>query len=141
VSAASALGRDAHGLGIDSERFMSARLAAEVSDLVATRAELADVMEALALGQRESLTLAFSAKESLFKCLYPLVRRYFDYLDAELCGIDLERHCFGARLRVDLSDSLTAGATFSGKFELGDGLVHTGVALAPPDRSARKAQA
>jgi enterobactin synthetase component D len=136
VSAAAAHGRDALGLGIDSERFMSARLTADVSHLVATSAELSEVTAAVGLNPCEGLTLAFSAKESIFKCLYPLVGRYFDYLDAELCGIDLERHCFGARLRVDLSEALTAGLTLCGKFELGDEAVHTGVTLGAADERA-----
>ncbi|MEL1221549.1 4'-phosphopantetheinyl transferase superfamily protein, partial [Aeromonas hydrophila] len=43
---------------------------------------LATAAPAVGLSRAEALTLIFSAKESLFKALYPRVGRYFDFLDA-----------------------------------------------------------
>ncbi|HDX8597363.1 TPA: 4'-phosphopantetheinyl transferase superfamily protein, partial [Aeromonas dhakensis] len=43
---------------------------------------LAAAARTVGLGRAEALTLIFSAKESLFKALYPRVGRYFDFLDA-----------------------------------------------------------
>ncbi len=41
------------------------------------------------LGRRDLATAVFSAKESLFKCLYPLVGVFFDYLDAEAASLEV----------------------------------------------------
>ncbi|MGL6523541.1 4'-phosphopantetheinyl transferase superfamily protein, partial [Aeromonas dhakensis] len=49
----------------------------------------------------EALTLIFSAKESLFKALYPRVGRYFDFLDARWLAMTEQT------LTLELVDSLT----------------------------------
>lgn len=40
------------------------------------------------------LRLTFSAKESLYKALYPLVREFFDFLAARVESISVERREF-----------------------------------------------
>ena len=78
-------------LGVDSETVMSAEVCqavkgqftdhAEQSLLVAESNQKVIPLPAL-------YTLLFSAKETLFKALYPEVRCYFDFLDAELTGFN-----------------------------------------------------
>jgi len=85
--AAAALSEHAGGVGIDCEPVASERLARELWPTIASQAEL-DIMRAACWPLAVAFTLTFSAKESLFKCLYPDVRRYFDYRDAELSVAD-----------------------------------------------------
>jgi 4'-phosphopantetheinyl transferase EntD len=44
------------------------------------------------------LTLVFSAKESLYKCLYPQVQKYFGFCAARVVALDSERHTFVIQL-------------------------------------------
>ncbi len=71
ATAAVALRSDAYGLGVDVEPVMSREAAADVARLVASDDEMRRVTQAASLGPLETLTLVFSAKESLFKALYP----------------------------------------------------------------------
>ncbi|MEH2920582.1 4'-phosphopantetheinyl transferase [Samsonia erythrinae] len=64
------------------------------------------------------LTISFSAKESLFKALYPQVRRYFDFLDARLVALDIAKREFELELLTDLTPTFYAGRRFTGTYLL-----------------------
>lgn len=89
------------GLGIDLESLASAR-DADVLSTVATPAELAryaDSLGPLLLGP-----LLFSAKESVYKCLFPIGRRFLDFTEVELelapeIGSFTVRHAAGYDIR------------------------------------------
>ena len=76
---------------------MSREVAAEVARLVASDDEIRRVVRAASLDPLQTLTLVFSAKESLFKALYPPTRRRFDFLDCELVRLDPEARGFCIR--------------------------------------------
>jgi enterobactin synthetase component D len=130
ASAAVASTRDASGLGIDSETLLATSEVAEVRALLVEPGELEEAV----LGGRseeQALTLLFSAKESLYKCLYPRVGRFFDQLDAR---VTLEPPgSFVARLKVDLAPGLGAGTRLRGAFAVDGHRVHTAVVV---DQSA-----
>ncbi|WP_394293266.1 4'-phosphopantetheinyl transferase family protein [Aeromonas rivipollensis] len=62
---------------------------------------------AVGLDRARGLTLVFSAKESLFKALYPRVGRYFDFLDARWLG--MTDQTLTLELKVPLTPTLPAG--------------------------------
>jgi enterobactin synthetase component D len=127
AAAAVARATDTLGLGIDSEPVV----AAEAREAVAEQAIVRGELEALGRADLEEavlLTLLFSAKESLFKCLYPRVGRYFDFKDAEVDDVDVEAQGFTIKLRVALG-GLPAGTRLGGTFAIAQGLVHTGIWL------------
>jgi enterobactin synthetase component D len=127
AAAAVARTADLVGVGLDTERVVSASAMEAVATQVATLEE----MRALAgagLGEAVLLTIVFSAKESLFKCLYPRVGRYFDFHDATVVDVSESAQTFTAELRTELG-GLAAGTQLSGRFALVVGLVHTGIAL------------
>lgn len=64
------------------------------------------------------LTLSFSAKESLFKALYPQVKRYFDFLDARMVALDCTKQTFELELLADLTPQFYAGRRFKGVYLL-----------------------
>ncbi|WP_409311477.1 4'-phosphopantetheinyl transferase [Pectobacterium sp. B1J-3] len=66
------------------------------------------------------LTLSFSAKESLFKALYPQVKRYFDFLDARMVALDCAKRTFELELLTDLTPDFCAGRRFEGVYQLND---------------------
>ncbi|MGY3621912.1 4'-phosphopantetheinyl transferase family protein [Bradyrhizobium sp. USDA 10063] len=126
--AAAAAHRDrVDAIGIDSERILSAEVAHEVSSLVVSTSELVRIASTTQLDPIKALTLCFSAKESLFKCLHPLIDQYFDYLDAEVVSVQVEARRFGIRLGRSLSSYLPLGMVLFGHFACGDGFVHTGL--------------
>ncbi|WP_162197183.1 4'-phosphopantetheinyl transferase family protein [Loktanella sp. S4079] len=92
------------GLGIDIEQHLNTDIAAEIAPVALTQSEQdefgCDPLQ---------VALAFSAKESLFKALNPLIKKRFDFDAAELCwagGCEPQ-----LRLVYDLSPEWSAGRT------------------------------
>jgi enterobactin synthetase component D len=128
AAAAVARASDASGLGLDSEPIVTA----DAMDAVATQAASRDELDALAtagLSAEVLLTLVFSAKESLFKCLYPRVGRYFDFQEARIVEVSASSQRFTVELLTPLG-GLAANTRLGGRFALVDDLVHTGIVLA-----------
>lgn len=101
------------GIGIDTETIMTPEMAQAVWRGAISAREY-DFLHGYSQPFPQLLTLVFSAKESLFKALYPSVQRYFDFLDAELTELDEDSGYFTLQLRVDLTESVIAGMSFSG---------------------------
>jgi len=76
-------------LGLDLQDLIAPQTVADVQPLVATERELARM--APAWDRRHALTLLFSAKEALYKALYPRLRRFQDFDAAELTAISASR--------------------------------------------------
>lgn len=73
---------DCAGLGIDVEgRHADVR---KLSRLILREDELQHASTALATTPDEHVRLAFSAKESIYKAIYPLVRRFVDFTDVSV---------------------------------------------------------
>ena len=85
VWAAAARMADAAAIGIDSEPVLTNERAARIARIV-LRLEEREASDS-PLGEGVRTTLAFSAKESLFKLLYRTVGRRFYYADAALVAI------------------------------------------------------
>jgi enterobactin synthetase component D len=127
ASAAVALARDTQGLGIDTQRVISSQQAERISSLVLLPAEAAQPRGAIA--DHVWVTLVFAAKEALFKCVYPLVGRFFHYPDAALIEVDVRTGVLRLALERSLSPEFGAGRTIEGRFQLDGPLVHVGVWL------------
>lgn len=69
------------GMGLDLEAWLEDGQACELWPGIVDDEEWGR-LQRCPLGPALGLTLVFSAKESLFKALYPRVGRYFDFLDA-----------------------------------------------------------
>jgi enterobactin synthetase component D len=125
ASVAVARARDAQGLGLDAEYWMRDDRASELVDPVADRTEVLAVARSTGLSFAKALTLVFSAKESVFKCLFLQVRRYFDFRDACVRAADSSRGEFTVELLVTLTPSLCAGRLLDGRFEYDRQVVRT----------------
>jgi 4'-phosphopantetheinyl transferase EntD len=77
------------GVGIDYEELISTENAAEIQRSIVSEAEI-ELFREVSLDHKKMLTLAFSAKESLFKALYYSVRKYFDFLDVTIISFQDE---------------------------------------------------
>jgi enterobactin synthetase component D len=127
---------DVRGLGIDAERVMGEGVSVELRRRICTSAELALLAEQIELPEHELVSLAFSAKESLYKCLYPLVGRFMDLSAARVVGGVLSGQSSAGRygelqleLSVDWSEDFRAGRRLGAKFLRGSEHVETAVLL------------
>lgn len=99
------------GVGIDIERILTNDAAQPLVAHLMTAAELA-IGSAAGLTLERWLSLVFSAKESLFKALYPLVGRYFDFLDVEVCEFQGAQAYLMLRLTTSLSPQCVKGSQY-----------------------------
>jgi len=124
AAAAVARAEDARGIGLDVEPIVDDEAMQTIAQQVAMDGEL-DAIRAAGLSHAAALTLVFSANESLFKCLYPIVERFFDFSAAAL--VEARSGAFTIELRDDLG-SFRRGARFGGRYAVAD-LVETAVTL------------
>lgn len=102
-------------VGVDVEYIMSEEVANNIASNLIRENELG--IESIADWSFEAkLTLAFSAKESLYKALSPLVRNFFGFESAELVSIDPNKNSFIVRLTMDLNMDWQKGMIFEGRF-------------------------
>ncbi|MGY3885635.1 4'-phosphopantetheinyl transferase family protein [Aeromonas aquatica] len=98
------------GLGLDLEAWLDESQTAQLWPGILDGEEwgrLASGAAAADLSLEEGLTLVFSAKESLFKGLYPRVGRYFDFLDASWSAMGAQT--LRLSLKTALAPDLPAG--------------------------------
>ena len=125
------------GLGIDAERLMSDDVKLELRRRICSPAELVLGAEQLPLlPENELVSLAFSAKESLYKCLYPAVGRFMDFHAARLVGAvarSTGSHTvvgeLTMELTVDWSSLFRAGQRLTVQFHKGAAHVETALVL------------
>lgn len=113
-------------IGIDIENCLESNIAGDIINLVLTETEFKLV------GNRTrpnpvTLTLIFSAKESLFKALYLEVGLYFGFDAARVLSIDFDKRKFYIELIKDLTPSLMCGRLFEGLFQLDEQRVLTAI--------------
>ena len=113
------------GIGIDIERLLNEE---EARDIAA---------QALTANERHSLGndidpfmtgLIFSAKESLFKALYPTVKRFFFFEAAELSGFD-DNGSASLRLTADIGGEWRRGTEIPFRFCRLDGFLVTRILI------------
>ncbi|EKF74613.1 siderophore biosynthesis protein [Alcanivorax hongdengensis A-11-3] len=72
-----------HAVGLDTEQWLSVERANRLRRELLTPAELEQLAGLTPIQRANRITLIFSAKESLFKALYPLTGKRFYFQDAE----------------------------------------------------------
>jgi enterobactin synthetase component D len=120
AAAAVAWAADIAGLGIDSERIIDPATARDIADIcMVDEATLFEVPHGRSFC--EFCTFVFSAKEAVFKCLFPLARKFLEFSDVRITSFDWNREYF-------------AWATVSehvgiGRLSQANGVMHTSVEL------------
>ncbi|MAA64692.1 MAG: 4'-phosphopantetheinyl transferase [Alteromonadaceae bacterium] len=107
------------GLGIDVETVMSADRAHRLIQEILTPNEQRRHASALEADPGQLLTIIFSLKESLFKALYPIVKRRFYFQHAELVGFDNQGQAT-LRLLTELSPEWHHGREVDAQFTVFD---------------------
>ena len=122
----------ARAVGIDAESVLTADQQVLVRQYCAVDDELdALARGASALSEAQILTLCFSAKEAVFKCLYPLVKRYFDFTCVRIVAVDESTNLLSIEV-VDKEIARCAETSaLTGSFQFAEGHVFTAFWLAP----------
>jgi enterobactin synthetase component D len=129
VAAAVARRSEAQSLGLDVEHLISADRAAAISRHVLLPRELDVGGDTLSPARR--VILFFSIKETVFKCLFPLVLTRFYYDALAVTAVDFRAGTFHAELVTNLSDQFPLGRTLSGRFAVDDRRVYSAMWLLP----------
>jgi enterobactin synthetase component D len=79
------------------------------------------------------LTLVFSAKESLFKCLYRQVQKFFGFNAARVITLDSAHQTFVIQLEADLTSHLRVSTQWTGQFQCRNNLLMTVILYPQPD--------
>jgi len=119
-------------VGIDSETWIAADsvdgLTRHILTPTEAQADRSDMFES----PLHYLTMVFSAKESLFKCLFPLVNKFFDFHAAVITPQQSRSTADGEfrfELLKDLNDEFCAGYSGHGSYSVRADFVHTGIVL------------
>lgn len=102
-------------IGIDCEKWMRQDTAKCVQEMIVNANEVL-LSSSIALPIEKVTTLIFSAKESLFKALYPWVKNWFDFSAAEVKHIDLIKNEIELELQYELTPLLRKGTRFIAHF-------------------------
>jgi enterobactin synthetase component D len=113
------------GVGVDIEQWVSDDALAAMTDTVFVDGEANRVEAQTGWPSTRAATLVFSAKETLYKCLFPAVQRYFDFKDAEVVTAEARAGRFTIRLLASLTDELKRDDVFEGRFQAADRIVIT----------------
>jgi enterobactin synthetase component D len=129
AAAAVAWADDIAGLGIDSEQIIDPAAARDIADICMVD-EAALFKAAHGRSFCEFCTFVFSAKEAVFKCLFPLTRKFLEFSDVRITSFDWNQNCFAW---TAVSQHIGMG-----RLSYADGFVHTSVELSslgiPPTR-------
>lgn len=90
-------------IGIDVQAPITQAAAEKLQMRILSSAER-DRLAQSSLALSTGVALCFSAKESLYKAVYPIVRRYFGYRSAELLAIDETQQTLRFRLEEELTE-------------------------------------
>ncbi|MFC6337496.1 4'-phosphopantetheinyl transferase superfamily protein [Pseudomonas sp. CCM 7891] len=116
------------GLGMDLENMLDLERAERLAGEILT----ADELQRMASGPRDQVaqlvTLTFSAKESLFKALYPIVQKRFYFEHAEIVHWSESGHV-RLRLLTDLSNEWCHGTELEAQFAVHEGQLLSLVAV------------
>ncbi|HEV8246649.1 MAG TPA: 4'-phosphopantetheinyl transferase superfamily protein [Polyangiaceae bacterium] len=131
--AAVALADRYRALGIDIERVLEDAESSELWPSIAHTDELLLLKSALPytrLGQR--LSVLFSAKESLFKALFPLTHEFLEFCDVRLVSVGMGSRYQGLlmfRLERSIDSEFASGSTYRARFFLGPERIESAVML------------
>ena len=126
---------EVRGIGIDAERLMGEGAKDELLARICDVEERALLRRSLASPEQHLVTFAFSAKESLYKCLFPQIGRFMDFNAARVVGALATQSGLGVvgeltlELSVDWSEEFRRGRQVRASFLASGSHVESAVVL------------
>lgn len=108
------LSDDMSSVGIDAEELLESSLGIEVESTIADDTELTLLNKN---EYQKGITILFSAKESLYKALFPLVRTFIDFKEVKLVALDTERESFELKLLSNNPKLINFLGNYQGSFK------------------------
>jgi 4'-phosphopantetheinyl transferase EntD len=102
-------------LGLDHENWLTDEVIEQIKSSILVSSEH-KLLQQTMMTTGEVFTLIFSMKESVFKALYPLVGRYFDFQAAEIQRINFTDNLVEIKLLESLNAQLLQGQVMKGYF-------------------------
>ncbi|WP_445494773.1 4'-phosphopantetheinyl transferase family protein [Photorhabdus sp. SF281] len=102
-------------IGADVETIVNRQNTDELTTMIVNDREI-QRLKHCHLPFEQAFTLAFSVKESLYKALYPQVKRFFGFEAAEITALSLENNEITLALQETLTPHYPAGTIFHGQF-------------------------
>ena len=118
------LKEDNQYLGVDIESFIGEDIAFEIKNQIINKQEEI-TLNSSGLPFCICLTLAFSAKESIYKAMYPKVKRYFDFSDVNIINLCLTRKIILLEVVSEIPEVLGVGKYFECIFSIESSYVLT----------------
>ncbi|TSH83690.1 4'-phosphopantetheinyl transferase [Pantoea sp. paga] len=100
--------------GVDIEKH-NPTLLLNTSDMFTSMEEQA-FLRTLSLPYSQALLLVFSAKETLFKALWPEIKGFIDFSSSYLSEVNTDRKTFTLTLTHTINNTLYAGKNFTGHY-------------------------
>jgi enterobactin synthetase component D len=129
------LSKKNNGIGIDYEEIISGERATDIQRSIVSEEEVSLFGE-VSSDYNKVLTLAFSAKESVFKALYFSVKKYFDFLDVTIISFQDKSSgdssflpSLTLEVNVDLNEDVRKGRTFKILYQWQDAGVLTFISV------------
>lgn len=113
AGAAVGFSKNLQGIGIDYESILSIDRANYLKDSILTKKESTYFLKNEKMSFNVLCTAIFSAKESVFKCVYPLIREYFEADKIDILELDVLANCFKFRFSDELQN-ITNDFEFAG---------------------------
>lgn len=113
-------------IGMDAEEVISTDLFRDIASIISNESER-KLLTSMTDQHKQSITrtLIFSAKEALYKALFPLCKTYIDFLDASLLSVNFIERSFTIRLNSKNSFLKSYSNEYQGYFSLVDGTLLT----------------
>ncbi|MBF4438096.1 4'-phosphopantetheinyl transferase superfamily protein, partial [Vibrio anguillarum] len=105
-------------VGIDTETVFTADQCTKLTRAIVSAVEWHEITQGgCDLSSPQLITLMFSAKEALYKALYPQTLQFQNFGAAKLTKVSAPSAQFQIELTCDWSDSYRAGTQFKGWFQ------------------------
>jgi len=123
--------KDAQGIGFDIEHVFSKDLKEKIKYLICSPNEWDSIQISEKIDDCLKLTLIYSAKEAIYKCLSPITNVFIDFQDVSITELNLISSTFSARLNSPFSLRIESKTVPEGSFAINNDTVYCGL-LYPP---------
>ncbi len=117
-------------IGIDCQDILTPKKAAKLWPKIIDENEYS-IISAANLELNYGLSLCFSAKESIYKALYPFIRKFFGFSAAKLCAVNPRQHYLEFQFSPQLATPIGINHPLRVYYQLTDGRVLSHISLGP----------